>query len=52
LVASQVALGCVAGWVVSRQAPVSVRQFMPLAMRAGIEATGLSGEKHDGDESK
>jgi hypothetical protein len=51
-VASQVAFGCVAGWVVSRQAPVSVRQFMPLAMRAGIEATGLSGEKHDGDESK
>jgi hypothetical protein len=50
--ASQIAFGCVAGLVVIRHAPVHVRQFMPLAMRAGIEATGLRGEKHDGDESK
>jgi hypothetical protein len=50
--ASQVAFGCVAGLVVIRHTPVQVRQFMPLAMRTGIEATGLPGEKHDGDQSK
>ncbi|HWF37149.1 MAG TPA: hypothetical protein VG322_01430 [Candidatus Acidoferrales bacterium] len=50
--ASQVAFGCVAGLVVIRHAPVHVRQFMPLAMRAGIEATGLRDEKHEGDHAK
>jgi hypothetical protein len=51
-VASQVAFGCVAGLVVIRHAPVHVRQFMTLAMRAGIDASGLRDEKHDGDQSK
>jgi hypothetical protein len=50
--ASQVAFGCVAGLVVIRHAPVHVRQFMPLGIRAGIEATGLRDEKHDGNRSK
>jgi hypothetical protein len=48
--ASQVAFGIVAGLVVNRHSPVRVRQF-PLAMRAGIEATGLP-EEHDGDEGE
>jgi hypothetical protein len=51
-VASQVAFGCVAGLVVRRHERVPVRQFMPLAMRAGIEASGLGREKQDGDKSK
>jgi hypothetical protein len=50
--ASQAAFGCVAGLVVIRHARVHVPQFMPLAMRAGIEASGLRGEKHDGNPSK
>jgi hypothetical protein len=49
---SQVAFGCVAGLVVIRHARVQVPQFMPLAMRTGIEATGLRGEKYDGNQSK
>lgn len=50
-VASQVAFGCVAGLVVIRHTPVHVRQFMPLAMRAGIEATGMMSE-HDDEDAK
>jgi hypothetical protein len=50
--ASQIAFGCVAGLVVIRHAPVHVRQIMPLAMRAGIEATGLRGERQDRDQPK
>ena len=50
--ASQVAFGCVAGLVVVRHAPVRVQQFMPLAMRAGIEATGLHDEKHNRGQSQ
>lgn len=44
--ASQLAFGLVAGFVVNRHSPVRVRQFR-LAVRAGIEATGLPEEPGD-----
>ncbi len=40
-VASQFAFGIVAGAVVSRQERVATWQRLPLALRAGIEATGI-----------
>ena len=40
-IASQVAFGIVAGWVVSRSERIATAQALPLAVRAGIEATGL-----------
>jgi hypothetical protein len=48
--ASQIAFGVVAGMVVMRQSPVTTRENVPFAMRAGIEAPGIipprgSGEK-------
>jgi hypothetical protein len=43
-VASQIGFGVVAGLVVVRQARVRTRQFMPFAMRAGIEAPGMTHE--------
>jgi hypothetical protein len=45
-VASQMGFGIVAGLVVVRQARVRTRQFLPFAMRAGIEAPGLTEENH------
>jgi hypothetical protein len=47
-IASQFAFGIVAGLVVVRQERVRVRQFMPFAMRAGIESPGAI-EKHPED---
>jgi hypothetical protein len=47
-IASQFAFGIVAGLVVVRQERVRVRQFMPFAVRAGIETPSTSGEKHPG----
>jgi len=44
-VASQIAFGIVAGLVVVRQERVRTRQFMPLAVLAGIEAPGIVDEK-------
>jgi hypothetical protein len=44
-VASQIGFGVVAGLVVARQERVRTRQFMPLAVRAGIEAPGIVVEK-------
>lgn len=41
-VASQVAFGVVAGLVVVRQSRVPTRENMPFAMRAGIEAPGIT----------
>jgi hypothetical protein len=41
-IASQSAFGIVAGLVVLRQSPVPTRENMPFAMRAGIEAPGIS----------
>jgi hypothetical protein len=44
-VASQFAFGFVAGLVVVRQARVHTDQFLPFAVRAGIEAPGIMREK-------
>ena len=48
-IASQVAFGVLAGWVVSRTEPIATAQTLPLAMRAGLETSGLYRETHDGD---
>jgi hypothetical protein len=48
-IASQVAFGVVAGWVVSRSEPIATEQTLPLTLRAGLEASGLYRETHDGD---
>jgi hypothetical protein len=44
-IASQFAFGVVAGLVVVRQERVRTRQFVPFAMRAGVEAPGMMSEK-------
>ncbi len=46
-VASQIGFGAVAGLVVVRQQRVRTRQFMPLAVLAGIEAPGIIEEKDE-----
>jgi hypothetical protein len=48
-IASQVAFGVLAGWVVSRSEPIATAQSLPLALRAGLEASGMYRETHDGD---
>jgi hypothetical protein len=48
-IASQFAFGIVAGLVVVRQARIRVRQFMPFAMRAGIESPAVRDENHPED---
>ena len=40
-IASQIAFGLAAGFVVSRAVPVATMQTWPLAARAGVEATGM-----------
>ena len=47
LIASQVAYGTVAGWVVSRVEPIATAQRLPLALRAGLEASGQHSESHN-----
>jgi hypothetical protein len=49
--ASQFAFGLVAGFVVARQQKISTMQYLPFAVRAGIETPGIVDEK-DGGESK
>jgi hypothetical protein len=49
-IASQFAFGIVAGLVVVRQARVRVRQFVPFAMRAGIESPAVRDENHPEDD--
>ena len=44
-VASQIAFGLVAGFVISRAVPVATMQTWPLAARAGVEATGMDRER-------
>ena len=39
-IASQVAFGVAAGWVVSRTEPIATAQSLPLAARAGLEVGG------------
>jgi len=41
-IASQVAFGIVAGVVVVRQSPVLTHENLPFAVRAGIEAPGIT----------
>jgi hypothetical protein len=50
-VLSQIGFGIVAGIIVSRQVPVRTWQFLPLGVRAGIEAPGAIEEKN-GDRSR
>jgi hypothetical protein len=51
-VASQFAFGIVAGLVVMRQERVPIHQFVPFAVRAGIEAPGMTREKPEPGGSK
>jgi hypothetical protein len=46
-VISQIGFGIVAGIVVSRQQRIRTWQYLPFAVRAGIEAPGAVGEKND-----
>ncbi|HTQ97713.1 MAG TPA: hypothetical protein VMH89_12965 [Candidatus Acidoferrum sp.] len=48
-IASQFGFGIVAGLVVVRQQRVPVKQFIPFAVRAGIETPGTMGEKRQKD---
>jgi hypothetical protein len=49
-IASQFGFGIVAGLVVTRQQRVPVKQFIPFAVRAGIEAPGAMSQKQERDE--
>jgi hypothetical protein len=51
-VISQIGFGLVAGLVVVRQARIRTVQFLPFALRAGIEAPGLMREKNGGYDEK
>jgi hypothetical protein len=44
-IASQIAFGLVAGFVIARAVPVATMQTWPLAARAGVEATGMDQER-------
>jgi hypothetical protein len=48
-VASQIAFGVVAGMVVLRQHRVSTHENLPFALRAGIEAPGISSPRENGE---
>jgi hypothetical protein len=47
--ASQFAFGLVAGFVVARHERISTLQHLSFAMRAGLEAPGIGGEKREGE---
>jgi hypothetical protein len=47
--ASQFAFGVVAGFVVARHERIATMQYLPFAVRAGIEAPGI-GEEESGNE--
>ena len=49
-VASQVAFGIVAGFVVVRQPRVTTRENVAFAIRAGVEAPGISSPRASGEE--
>ena len=44
-IASQIAFGLCAGYVVSRARPVATMQSLPLAARAGVQATGMGPDR-------
>jgi flagellar biosynthesis protein FliR len=46
-VLSQIAFGVVAGFVVSRQERVRTWQAVPLAVRLGVEAPGITAAKNE-----
>src|SRR5882672_7296369 len=48
-VASQFAFGLVAGFVVARHERISTMQYLPFAVRAGIEAPGIADEKGESE---
>ena len=48
-VVSQIGFGVIAGFVVSKQAQVRIRQYLPFAVRAGVEAQGIIARDHNGD---
>ena len=47
--ASQFAFGLVAGFVVARHEPIATMQYLPFAVRAGIEAPGIDKEESDNE---
>jgi hypothetical protein len=47
-IASQIAFGLAAGFVVSRAQPIGTMQTWPLAARAGVEATGMPPRREGG----
>ena len=47
--ASQFAFGLVAGFVVARHEPITTMQYLPFAVRAGIEAPGTDKEESDNE---
>ncbi len=51
-VASQIGFGVVAGLVVARQGRIKTRQFLPLAVRVGLEMPGVMKEKPPEGESQ
>jgi hypothetical protein len=51
-VVSQVTFGLVAGWVVSKQIDIRTEQFMPFAVRIGLETPGTMEEHHREDGPK
>ena len=46
-IASQVAFGVVAGWVVARRERISTMQYLPFVVRAGIETPGVGAEENE-----
>jgi len=49
-IASQVAFGIVAGIVVTKQSRMLTRENLPFAMRAGIEAPGITSPRENGED--
>jgi hypothetical protein len=47
-IASQIAFGLAAGFVISRAEPIGTMQTWPLAARAGVEATGIGPQREGG----
>jgi hypothetical protein len=50
-VISQIGFGLVAGIIVSKQERIRTWQYMPFAIRAGVEAPGAIDEKHGGKQA-
>jgi len=50
-VLSQIGFGVVAGIIVTKQERIGTWQYMPFAVRAGIESPGAMDEKHGGHQA-